>query len=192
MAVRSGLNGTLAYLAGGSWQRFDVRVTTVTHTLVPVFRESTGRSVRAMYPHRMSSGQFTLGLVVVGQAERRALTAYLGAYAAALLDPGSAGGILTGMDVTVPSRGFARIGVPLTGLEWGMRVGQGWFTPQVTFETAYEPLDLESVAVASAVPSVAAVGDGAVQYFYPFGTQLSADPAPAVAPAAPHRVDWGF
>lgn len=203
MTARPGLNGLLSYPAGGVQKSFAVRVETVTHSLKPVFAESTGRGRRAFYPHRMSSAQFTLGLVLVGQAERAAFTGFLGDYAAALLDPGA--GPLAAMSVSVPVRGFARRGVPLTGMEWGARVGQYWFRPQVVFETAAEPLDADPNPAASAVPQAAAVGDPNAQYFYPFGTQLSGDTGPGGSGSAdpaswipgpglrhhPDPADWG-
>lgn len=194
--TRSGLNCTLSYADGAGTQRgFRVRVETVVHALVQVFAESAGRNRRVMYPHRMSSGQFTLVLLLNGQPERQALSSYLARYDALLLDPGATAP--SPVSVSVPSRNFSRSGIPLTGIEWGARVGQVLFRPQVTFETAVEPLDADPDPPVSVVPSVAAVGDGAVQYFYPFSTQLAGDQAPAGSvlipgvSSLPDPTDWG-
>lgn len=189
MPARAGLNGTLAYGSGGVRTAFSVRVESIVHNLKPVFAEASGRNRRVFYPHRMSSGEFTLGLVLSGHAEREAFTSFLNGFAAVLLDPGA--GVLASMEVSVPVRGFARRGVPTTGIEWGDRLGQVVFRPKVVFETAFEPLDADPDPAVSSAPPIAAVGDGAVQYFYPFGTQLSADAGAPVAFVGPHPDDWG-
>lgn len=194
--VRAGLNCTLSYADGGGARHgFRVRVEGVTHALVQVYAESSGRNRRVMYPHRMSSGQFTLVLILSGQQERQALSSYLAGFAALLLSPGATAP--SPMSVDVPSRNFSRSGIPLTGVEWGDHLGQVVFKPQVTFETAVEPLDADPDPPVSVVPSVAAVSDGAVQYFYPFSTQLAGDQAPAGSvlipgvSSLPDPTDWG-
>lgn len=176
-AARPGLNGALSYPdSTGAVRGFRIRVETITHSLKSVFDESSGRNRRAMYPHRMSDAQFTLGLVLVGQSERQAFTQFLGSFAAALLDPGAT--TVPVMSVDVPVRGFSRRGIPLSGFEWGAKLGQVVFHPQVVFETSWNPVDGPSDPIASGVPRASAVGDPAVQYFYPFGTQLSGDQVP--------------
>lgn len=179
--ARPGLNGTLSYPdSGGTVHGFQIRAESVTHGLKAVFDESSGRNRRAMYPHRMSDAQFALGLVLVGQPERQAFTQFLGSFAATLLDPGAT--TVPVMTVNVPVRNFSRRGIPLTGFEWGAKVGQTVFHPQVIFETSWNPVDGPSGPIASGVPSASAVGDPAVQYFYPFGTQLSGDQVPGGSP----------
>ena len=199
MMARAGVNATLSWPDGSVTRAFGVRVETVSHPLVLVSAESGARRRRAMYPHRMSNGAFTLGLIVAGQAERVALTSFLGAFTSALLDPGSAAGL--SMEVQVPARSFHRKGIPTAGMEWGMRVGQITFKPQLVFQTSWDPTDTDG-ATASAVPQVAAVADPAARFFFPFGTQLSGDTGPAgtdLTPWSPpaglkHRPDpasWG-
>jgi hypothetical protein len=122
--------------------------------------------------------------VLVGQPERQAFTQFLGSFAATMLDPGLATAPV--MSVDVPVRGFSRKGIPLSGFEWGAQVGQVVFRPQVTFETSWNPVDGPSSPTASGIPSVAAVGDPNVQYFFPFGTQLSGDQAPS----GPQLPEW--
>lgn len=181
VAPRPGLNGTLSYPdSSGAVHGFQVRVESITHALKVVFDESTGRNRRAMYPHRMSDAQFTLGLVLVGQPERQAFTEFLGGFAATLLNPGAS--TVPVMTVSVPVRNFSRRGIPQTGFEWGAKLGRTAFHPQVTFETSWNPVDGPSDPVASGVPSASAVGDPNVQYFYPFGTQLSGDQVPGGGP----------
>lgn len=178
---RPGLNGTLSYPdSAGTVHGFQIRVEALTHALKPVFDESSGRNRRAMYPHRMSDTQFVLGLVTVGQSERQAFTQFLGGFAATLLNPGAS--TVSVMTVNVPVRNFTRRGIPLSGFEWGVKLGQTVFHSQVVFETSWSPVDGPSDPVASGVPGASAVGDPAVQYFYPFGTQLSGDQVPGGGP----------
>jgi hypothetical protein len=180
-AARPGLNAVLSYPgADGAVHAFRVRAERLTHDLKPVYAESSARTRRALYPHRMSDTRFALGLVLVNQAERQALTGFLGDFCVALLTSASAAAPV--MDVSVPVRGFVRRGIPLSGFEWGARVGQSVFRPTVVFETSWNPIDGPSDAVPSGLPSTGAVGDPAVQYFFPSGTQLSGDQAAGALP----------
>lgn len=181
---RPGLNGSLSYPDGARTRAFQVRVETITHGLKPVYAESASRARRALYPHRMSDTRFTLGMMFVGQAEWQAFTSFLGGFAATLLNPGS--NASPTMTVQVPVRGFVRRGIPLSGFEWGATLGRVVFRPQVEFETSWNPVDGPSDPAPSAVPGISAVADPNVQFFYPFGTQLSGDQAPS----GPQLPEW--
>lgn len=176
---RRGLNATLSYQRGGSARVYRVRVDAIVHGTQMIAEESQARLRRAYYPHRVSTQQFGIRVILIGYKERKSFSNWLAAYASYALDPDVGGINYPTMSVIVPSREFSHRGIPLTGFEWGDKVGSMVFQPMVMFEAAYEPWD-------KAKPSVTRVentwkafaADDTVKYFYPFGTQLSGQDAP--------------
>ncbi len=177
--VRKGLNATLSYQRGGVTRKYRVRCKGVTHGTEMVAEESQARVRRAYYPHRVTTQQFSIQVILVGHDERKSLTNWLASYAAYVLNPDMGGLNYPVMSVTVPVRDFHQQGVPLTGFEWGDRVGSMVFEPTILFEPAHEPWDKTKPAVTRVEDTWQAFAkDDAVKYFYPFGTQLTGDQAP--------------
>lgn len=173
--ARKGLNCTLSYPRQGS-RVYRVRCSNLTYGFEQVAEESEARMTRAFYPHRTAPTQFTITVDLIGRAEKNSFNRYLTRYAEYLLDP-SRRGRLPLMTVTVPSRNFKRTGVPIKGINFGIRVGEMMWQPQVTFENSGEPLDWKDASlVASALADEVSPES---QYFYPTGIQLSADDGPS-------------
>lgn len=176
---RKGLNATLSYKRGGATRAYRVRCNKIVHGTQMIADESQARLRRAYYPHRVSTQQFGIGVLLIGWAERKSFSNWLSTYASYALDPDVGGTNYPTMYVSVPSREFGQRGVPLTGFEWGDHVGSMVFTPTVMFEAAYEPWDKAQPDITRVENTWAAFAkDDAVKYFYPFGTQLSGEDAP--------------
>lgn len=177
--ARKGLNATLTYQRGGVQRAYRVRCDMIAHGTQMVAEESQARLRRAYYPHRVSTQQFSIRVILIGYPERRSLSNWLASYSSFVLDPDISGINYPTMSVTVPSRDFSQRGVPLSGFEWGDHVGSMVFTPTITFEPAYEPWDKAKPAITRVEDTWQAFSkDDAVKYFYPFSTQLTGDNAP--------------
>lgn len=177
--ARFGLNATLSYKAGSATRAYRVRCVGIRHGTQMIAEESQARVRRAYYPHRVSTQQFAITVALMGWNERKSFSNWLGTYAGHALNPDIGGTNYPTMLVTVPSREFVHRGVPLTGFEWGDHVGSMVFSPMIVFEAAYEPWDKAKPAVTRVENSwYAFQKDKAIQYFYPFGTQLAGDETP--------------
>jgi hypothetical protein len=174
---RQGLNTTLSYMQGSTNNAYQVRANLVTHGMTVLFSQSQARVRGAFYPHRLTSAQFAVNVQLVGEDEYVSFTNWLATYAAYILDINLAFGEFPSMVVQVPSVNFMRRGVPLTGYEWGDRVGAMLWEIPMTFESAGEPLD--TAPVLSSVQGYHTNTDPDVQYFYPTGTQLGGNSVPA-------------
>lgn len=173
---RKGLNCTLSYSKGGTTRTMRVRVDVVSHGIEMVADESTGRNQRAYYPHRLTPSRFSLRVLLVGYAERRAFADWMLGYADYVMDPGLPGGTkFPDVRVLIPARNFDREGVPLSGFERGDNVGAIYWDPTITFETTREPQDTEEWATSKFVNAA----DPDLKYFWPDGTQLGGNAVPS-------------
>jgi hypothetical protein len=180
MSNRQGLNTTLSYTRGTALRQYKVRCNAVSHGVQMVSDESQSRMRRAYYPHRVSSMQFSLSIVLVGYDERKSFTNWMSDYATYTLDPDTPTGSFPSMGVFLPDYSFYERGVPLSGYEWGDHVGSMVFNPTVTFETTYEQWNTGQPPASKVEDTWSAFSqDKAIQYFYPFGQQLAGDQAPA-------------
>lgn len=179
--TRAGLNCTLSYPdAKGLTRTYRIRAGAVGHGLQMIFSESAARTARAFYPHRTAMQQFSIVALLKNWDERTDFVNWLSTYANYAINPDVIQPAFPWMTVTVPSRDFTQYGVPLTGYEWGAHTGMMMFTPQILFEAATSP------GASPGLPSVSSVinkwsafaSDVAIQYFYPFGTQLSGSQQP--------------
>lgn len=173
---RQGLNCTLSYMRGKTRSAYRVRANLLTHGMTVLFDESQARVRKAFYPHRLTSAQFMVGIELVGDGEHTSFTNWMASYADFILDPDLRFGEFPSMAVSIPSRGFLRKGVPLTGYGWEDAVGKMVWSPALVFETAGEPGEKSSVAL-SRVTGIA-MYDRDVKYFYPTGTQLGGSDTP--------------
>jgi hypothetical protein len=195
-AGRQGLNGTLTYSDGTAARTYQVRVGTIGYGADMVYAEDQGRTQRSFYPHRSANQQFSVQMLLKSWDERQDLMSWMQAYAQFALDPNAVRTVFPFMTVSVPVRNFTQQGMPLSGYEWGAHAGMMAFSPVFVFEAAQSPGQNSLSVVTSSVinTSSAFASDPAVQYFYPFGTQLEASqvpqdygqvqPDPSLAPAA--------
>ncbi|WP_428957954.1 hypothetical protein [Streptomyces sp. cg35] len=170
-----------------------VRVDMLGHGLTMVADESMARNSRAYYPHRLAPARFYVRVLLRGYAERKAFADWMQLYAAYVMNPGlPAGTKFPDMRVLIPSRGFDREGVPLSGFEWGDTIGGMVWTPTITFETTREPQDTEKWSTSSFVDG----NDPDMKYFWPMGTQLGGNAVPSgnyanVIDGSDGGSDWG-
>lgn len=178
--ARQGLNGTLTYTDGTASYTYQVRVGDIGYGTDMVFAEDQARTQRSFYPHRSANQQFSVQVLLKSWDERNDLMTWLTSYAQYALDPTAVRTVFPFMQVTCPVRNFSQQGMPLSGYEWGAHVGMMAFSPVFTFEAAQSPGQVSSSVVTSSVVNTANAyaSDPAVQYFYPFSTQLDASQVP--------------
>jgi hypothetical protein len=177
--ARKGLNCTLSYVNGPT-HTYSVRAGDLGYGVQMVAAEDQARINRAYYPHKTANQQFSLQVLLKDWAERSDFMNWLTAYAQWALDPNVARTVFPFMTVTVPSRNYHQTGLPLTGYEWGAHTGMMMFTPTIVFETGLSPGQQGTGITVSTVINrwSAFQSDPAIQYFYPFGTQLAASQVP--------------
>jgi hypothetical protein len=177
--ARAGLNCTLSYVNGAA-QTYQVRAGDLSFGAEMIATESAARIYRAYYPHKSANQQFSVQVLLKNWAERSDFMNWLSAYAQWALDPNAVRTTFPYMTVNVSSRSFYQRGLPLTGFEWGAHTGMMAFAPVIVFESAYSPSQSgDAIATSSVINQWSAfASDPAIQYFYPFGTQLDADSAP--------------
>lgn len=177
---RKGLNCTLSYVRGNAKNTYDVRVKTLTHGTMQIAEESHARTHRAFYPHHAAPQQFAILIQLIGYTERRDFMNWMGSYGEYALDPDLSADTFPAMTVSLPSRSFLTQGVPLTGYEWGDHVGSMVFEHQLIFEAAVDPGQTGNPPTSTVDNKWQAfANDEAIQYFYPFGTQLSGNESPS-------------
>lgn len=178
--ARKGLNATFSYNRQGTVRTYQVRVGTIAHGVQMISAESVARTQRAYYPHRTAMQQFTLQVLLKDWAERTHFTSWLASYAEFAINPDIVQSEFPWMSVSVPLREFTAKGVPLAGYEWGAHTGMMMFTPDILFEAATSPGQKGLPDVSSVINKWAAfASDQAIEYFYPIGTQLAGEQAPA-------------
>lgn len=180
MGARRGLNCTLSYKNGKTTHTYRMRAGNISYGVHLVHAEDAGRIYRSFYPHKTANQQFSVQFLLKDWAERTDFTDWLTTYALWALDPNASRQVFPHLKVDIPSRNFARHGLPLTGYEWGAHTGMMLFTPTFVFEASLSPGQASSrVTVSSVTNKWSAFGsDPAIRYFYPFGTQLQASEVP--------------
>lgn len=178
--ARKGLNGTLAYTDGSKAYTYQVRVGDIGYGVDMIFGEDQARTQRAFYPHRTANQQFSVQVLLLNWDERNDLMTWMTSYAQYALDPTAVRTVFPFMQVSCPVRNFSQQGLPLAGYEWGAHAGMMAFSPVFTFEAAQSPGQVSDSVVTSSVTGTAAAyaSDPAIQYFYPFSTQLAASDVP--------------
>lgn len=177
---RLGLNASLAYVHPRGRRVYRVRSSTLTYGFQMVAAETQARQRKAFYPHKTAPTQFSLGVDLIGYRERKSLMNYLMRYVEYILDPAIKGRRTPQMVVTVPSRNFRRVGVPVTGYEFGDNLGLMVAKPQIVFETAGEPWDWDDPVnrTSRVFDQMARTRSPETEFFYPTGTQLSGEEEP--------------
>lgn len=194
--ARQGLNATLAYTDGASAYTYQVRAGDIGYGTDMIYAEDQGRTQRSFYPHRSANQQFSVQVLLLNWDERQDLMTWMTSYAQYALDPTAVRTVFPFMQVICPVMNFSQQGMPLSGYEWGAHSGMMAFSPVFTFEAAQSPGQSSLAVVTSSVTGTASAyaSDPAVQYFYPFSSQLSASqvpqdygqviPSPGAAPSA--------
>jgi hypothetical protein len=177
---RQGLNCTLSYTDGTTAYTYSVRAGIIGYGVDMVYAEDQARISRAYYPHRSANQQFSLQVLLKSWDERSDFVNWMSAYAQYALDPNAVRTVFPFMQVLVPVRNFNQQGMPLSGFEWGAHAGMMAFSPVFVFEAAQSPgQNSASVVTSSVIDTTSAyASDPAVQYFYPFSTQLEASQVP--------------
>jgi hypothetical protein len=178
--ARQGLNGTLSYTDGSTAYTYQFRAGTIGYGVDMIYAEDQARTWRSFYPHRSASQQFSIQVLLKDWDERSDIVAWMMTYAQYMLDPNAVRTVFPFMQVVIPARNFTQQGVPLSGYEWGAHSAMMAFSPVFVFEAAQSPGQVSSSVVTSSVTgtSTAYASDPAVQYFYPFSTQLEASQVP--------------
>jgi hypothetical protein len=186
---RQGLNGVMSYTDGTTAYTYQFRAGMIGYGTDMVYAEDQARTQRAYYPHRSANQQFSVQVLLKDWDERADFMSWITNYAQFALDPNLVRTVFPFMQVTVPVRDFTQQGMPLTGYEWGAHAAMMAFSPVFVFEAAQSPGQSSSTVTASSVNATGAyASDPAIQYFYPFSTQLEASQVPVdygtVSPAA--------
>lgn len=185
--MRKGLNCTLSYLNYEEKElRYRVRARRLTKGYTMIAEESQARTSKAFYPRQTAPTQFGIQIDLIGARERNSFNRYLMDYATLMLrERGTQGQESIQMTVQIPSRNFVRMGIPMSGIEFGTVVGEMVFSPVLVFETSREPLDWNAQVETSIVQDdLSGLTDDATQYFYPTGIQLSGEDQAASVVAA--------
>jgi hypothetical protein len=178
--TRAGLNCTLGYARGGTRHTYKVRAGDLSFGTQMVAAEDVARIHRSYYPHKTANQQFSVQILLKDWTERAHLTNWLSDYAQWALDPNIVRTQYPYLTVSVPRRDFYQRGVPLQGYEWGAHTGMMMFSPVFLFEAAFGPSQQDPTPPVSTVINkwTAFRSDKAIQYFYPFGTQLQGTRVP--------------
>lgn len=180
MAGRQGLNCTFSYTDGTTAYTYQVRAGSIGYGTDMIYAEDQGRTQRSYYPHRTANQQFSIQVLLKNWDERQDFMSWVTRYAQFALDPNLVRTVFPFLQVAVPARNFFQQGMPLTGYEWGAHAGMMAFSPVFVFEAAQSPGQSANALVTSSVINAAGAyaADPAIQYFYPFGTQLEASQVP--------------
>jgi len=175
--ARQGLNCTLSYLDGSGVNHvYKIRAGNISFGVQMISAESAARTQRAYYPHKTAMQQFTIQALLKNWDERTDFVNWLSSYSEYTLDPDTTQQYFPWMQVSIPLRNFTQFGVPLEGYEWGAHTGMMMFETNLVFEAAKSPGQQNYPQVSSVINQWSAFSaDTAIQYFYPFGTQLASN-----------------
>lgn len=158
---------TDASLANTVYNAVRVRVRKLDYNWEVIAKESHARIHRAMYPHQRAVGQFALTIELKGYREFKPFSDFMWNYIKTFM-----GANRKAMFVSMPVRGFARWGIPVSGIYDGDHVGSMVFSPTIVFEGMNDPLDPNILTTLDQVSSwdyAGTTGDQA-NFFYPFST----------------------
>jgi hypothetical protein len=175
----NGYNSTFQYTAGSDVSVFNARVSKFGHSFAVIATESHARQHRAMYPHQRAEGPFSVTLELKHYTEFRAFMDFMRSFMSALM--ASQNRPMPLMSVSIPTRNFWRLGVPINGVSDGDHIGSNLFQPSISFESVVDPLDptvatgYNNVGSFSQFDPGGSGADSAGQFFYP-STGLTNDP----------------
>lgn len=180
MPRRQGLNCTFSFVDGRTTHTYSLRAGDLGFGVQMVAAEDVARVTRAYYPHKSAWQQFTVQVLLKDWNERNDFMSWLANYAQWAIDPAIARTTFPFINVRVPGRGFYQTGMPIVGYEAGAHTGMMMFTPTIVFETGLSPGQAGTGLTVSSVTNqwAAFKSDPAIQYFYPFGSQLAANAVP--------------
>lgn len=153
---------------GNAAQVLRTRCRALAHGFDVIAQESHARQTRAFYPHQVAESNFAVTLELRGYSEFRLVMDYMRRYIESFMVAAN-----NAMYVSIPVRGFVRLGVPVGGVADGDHVGSNVFLPTLVFESLYDPADPELVSKTSNTSQYSqfdrstAEGDPAAKFFYP-------------------------
>lgn len=167
-STRGQSNCSLLWSNSGTGYGFRTRARGVSHGFDFIADESHARRHRAFYPKQVAEQPFTLTLELMGYAELKRVMDFLRNYMHSFMNASN-----NAMYVSVPSRNFARLGVPIGGVVDEDHVGSNVFLPTVVFETILDPADPRLISGSvnasqfSQFDVAGAEADRAAKFFYP-------------------------
>ena len=162
------INCFFSWSRAGASQVLRSRCRSVTSGFDVIATESHARQTRAFYPHQVADQNFSITLELKGYEEYRVAMDYFRGYIQSFMVAAH-----NAMYVVVPSRQFARLGVPVSGIGDGDHVGSNVFSPEIVFASVYDPSDPDLVSKSSNTSQYSrfdrstAEGDPAARFFYP-------------------------
>jgi hypothetical protein len=132
-----------------------------------------------MYPHQRAEGPFSVTLDLKHYTEFKLFMDFMRGFMSALMS--SQNRPMPLMSVSVPTRNFWRLGVPVSGVSDGDHIGSNLFQPAIVFESVVDPLDptvatgYNNVGSFSQFDPNGSGADSAGQFFYP-SAGLTNDP----------------
>ena len=167
-------NCTLSVAGYGTRSCYVVRI---QHGMSVVANQAEGRSDRAFYPVKRTSGSFTLGVVFANHADYQSLALWLANYCIKMADGTDR---LGPMRVQVPGSEFDKVAIVRGGIEFGDEMEAVTYQLDIDFEGARDSLGHTSPLVSAfAFPEgVDTIG----RYFFPSGTPLD--------DASPNQTPW--
>jgi hypothetical protein len=178
-------NCVLSYSNGGTINSFRVWCTGYNWGFEQLGSESSARRFRAFYPRRVAPSKFSVtlalkanttrnggGYPVPGTSDYDRFGKFMADYYNYMLElqdsAGSGGTSYKGlMLVNLVGRGWARFGIPISGVSYGDHVGSLLWTPTLVFETALDPLDTQQDIVPAQYNNPVKESE-ASKYFYPW------------------------
>lgn len=166
--IAGAINCFFSWSRAGAAQVLRSRCQGVTSGFDVIAQESHARQTRAFYPHQVADQRFSVTLALKGYSEYKVAMDYFRGYIQSFMVAAN-----NAMYVVVPSRQFVRLGVPVGGITDGDHVGSNLFTPEIIFESVYDPSDPDLVSKSSNTSEYSrfdrstAEGDPAARFFYP-------------------------
>lgn len=175
----NGNNSVFQFTSGTDVAVFNARVSKVGKSFAVIATESHARQHRAMYPHQRAEGPFSVTLDLKHYTEFKLFMDFMRDFMSALMS--SQNRPMPLMSVSVPSRNFWRLGVPVNGVSDGDHIGSNLFQPTIVFESVVDPLDptvatgYNNAGSFSQFDPNGSAADTAAQFFYP-SAGLTNDP----------------
>ena len=152
----------------GSSRALQTRCRGLSYGFDVIADESHARQARAFYPRQVAEQKFSVTLELIGYREFKMVMDYFRGYVQSFMVAAN-----NAMYVVVPSRSFVRLGVPVSGIADGDRVGSNVFLSTIVFESVYDPGDPDLVSKSSNTSRYSrfdtstSAGDPAAEFFYP-------------------------
>lgn len=168
---QGGANIGLSYRYSSEYHQALLRCTKLAISYGLNAEESHARQFRAFYPHRRHQGNFTVTLACLGWQQYHAAMSWFTNFARNALsgDDRKYSGIY--MLIELPSRGFSRYGIPVSGMGFGDHTASMVFAPTINFVSVKDNNDRNIGAIVGKKGysqwSTEGIDPYAVRFFYP-------------------------